>query len=290
MHRSASLLSTAATITATSGIRTRCYASRAAHTTVSAAFIAFSGSHLGTASLTRSAAVAVVPALSSIFPLSTTLLDHSQQRYYAAKRSSGNRRKENDEGDNSSDSTGASAPEFDLSRYEVLMQKVLEKTRKDLGDIRIGRANPALLDSVRVTHMGKTVTLPEIAQINVKDAHTLMIVVSDEQLIKTVEKAIRDANLGLNPMPNPPSGLKVPVPKMAKEFRDILIKNIKQLAEASKGRVRGARADARTALKRSSDSMTTDQAKKLEKSVQLLTDKYTKEIDSAVSAKEKEVV
>eukprot|EP00842_Homolaphlyctis_polyrhiza_P006342 jgi/Hompol1/6709/HPOL_001640-RA len=168
------------------------------------------------------------------------------------------------------------------------MQKAVEKFRKDLGSIQVGRANAAQLDSVKVSHNGKTLPLSQVAQVNVKDANTLIIVISDDSLLNPVKKAITDANLGLTPQVAPPSGIKVVIPKLSQEYKQTIIKNISQIAEAAKTRVRSSRADARTALKRIS-SLTTDQNKKLEKDIQTVTDKYSAEIDTIATAKQKEI-
>ncbi|KAJ8331247.1 hypothetical protein O5D80_000803 [Batrachochytrium dendrobatidis] len=218
---------------------------------------------------------------------------HSTHRCYASKKSSKKQSVKNNGSDveaDTQDIDSSSEPAFQMDKYEQLMQNAVEKLRKDLGLIRMGRANPALLDSVRVKYQGKSVALVDVAQITVKDAHTLVIVVSDEQLVSVVEKAVRDANLGLNPQSLPPSSLKVPVPRMAKEFRETIIKNIGRIAEACRVRIRSARADARTALKRTSLKPNSDQSRMLEKDIQQLTDKYIKDTDAAVLAKEKEIV
>nr|KAJ3420746.1 hypothetical protein HK105_005292 [Polyrhizophydium stewartii] len=134
------------------------------------------------------------------------------------------------------------------------MRQAVEHTKKELSAIRLGRASPALLDAVKFTHQGTTTQLSNIAQINVKDAQTLMVVVSDEQ-----------------------------------EIKGTMTKNIRQIGENHRMRVRSARADARTALKRVPKSVSSDKVQALEKSIQALTDQYSKEIDALVAAKEEEL-
>ncbi|KAL2911964.1 hypothetical protein HK105_208574 [Polyrhizophydium stewartii] len=187
------------------------------------------------------------------------------------------------------DEDSASKPAFDIAPFDAKMRQAVEHTKKELSAIRLGRASPALLDAVKFTHQGTTTQLSNIAQINVKDAQTLMVVVSDEQLLRPAEKAIRDSSLGFNPQVVPPLGIKVAVPKLTQEIKGTMTKNIRQIGENHRMRVRSARADARTALKRVPKSVSSDKVQALEKSIQALTDQYSKEIDALVAAKEEEL-
>lgn len=100
-----------------------------------------------------------------------------------------------------------------MDAFSARMQHSITRLKVDLDSFRVGRANPALLDKIKVEMGGRINALANIAQINVKDAHTLVVNVSDEEMLKAVDKAIRSSPLGLNPQKIDATALKVPIPK-----------------------------------------------------------------------------
>jgi ribosome recycling factor len=179
-----------------------------------------------------------------------------------------------------------SAP-FDISQFSNRMQKSIDALKQILDKIRVGRANPSLLDSISVTLDGKQTLLSKVAQIHVKDAHTLMVVVAEEQLLKVVEKSLRSSSLGLNPQKQDQTALKVPIPKLSGDFKKQMIKNIHQSCERTRVSIRNVRQDARKLLKQAEYSA--NESKALEKKVQDETDGFIKNVDSLMQTKEKEL-
>ncbi|KAI9329097.1 ribosome recycling factor domain-containing protein [Obelidium mucronatum] len=181
---------------------------------------------------------------------------------------------------------------------QAKMRVCIDHLKQNLStQITIGRANPALLDKVTVKgtekkgssgSIGKGVPLSEISQISTKDAHTLMVVLNDEDYIGFAEKSIRDANLGLTPLKVDGTTLKVTVPKMNAEHREAVLKSISQLAEKHRTQIRDLRAHARTDLKKLKIK-SSDEVKRHEGKIQHEHDAFMKEIDAAVESKKKEV-
>ncbi|CAG8610512.1 4747_t:CDS:2, partial [Dentiscutata heterogama] len=154
---------------------------------------------------------------------------------------------------------------FDLTNITTKMNTILGRLKKEYGTMRIGQANPAILDSVMVPHENGSAPLRDLTQIIVKDPQTLLVHVHDEEMLKTVDKAIRNANLNLNPMIDG-KGLKVPIPKITTEFREKMIKVASKIAENTKIKLRLARQDGLKDLKKDSkNGLPSDEAKLLEK-------------------------
>ncbi|KAJ3068433.1 hypothetical protein HDU99_003214 [Rhizoclosmatium hyalinum] len=212
-------------------------------------------------------------------------------RFYAAKKkepaskSKGGKQQKDDDND-------APPPEFDMSKMQLKMRSCIDRLKDNLStSITLGRANPALLDKVQVVMEKKgkgAVALSEIAQISTKDAHTLMVVLNDEDYTPFAEKSIRDAKLGLSPQKVDGSTLKVTVPKMSAEHRETIIKSISQIAEKHRTQIRDLRATARVDLKKLKIK-STDEVKKIEDKIQKEHDVFMKDVDAAVEAKKKEV-
>ncbi|KAJ3415998.1 hypothetical protein HDV05_003595 [Chytridiales sp. JEL 0842] len=181
-------------------------------------------------------------------------------------------------------------PPFDVAGLSSRMSAVVDRFRQELGGIRIGRANPAILDSINVTHKGSRMPLSQLAQINAKDAQTLMVVLNDEQFTSIAAKAIRDANLGLNPQPESGNVLKVPIPKLNKEYRETLLRTVSTTAEKARSRIRAMRADAKSDLKKKyKDALTGDEMRSFDDKIQKETDKAVKDVDSVAEGKKKEI-
>jgi ribosome recycling factor len=178
-----------------------------------------------------------------------------------------------------------------LNDCESRMSKALENLRNELSKIRTGRASTALLDTVRVEAYGSEVPISQVANLSVSDAHTLSLQVWDKGLMGHVEKAIRSANLGLNPV-NDGTMIRVPMPPLTEERRKEIVKLVKKFGEESKVAVRNIRRDAMEHLKKAekAEHFSEDERKRGEDEVQKKTDLKTKEIDNIVAIKDKEVM
>ncbi|KAF9432309.1 hypothetical protein BGZ76_010999 [Entomortierella beljakovae] len=193
-------------------------------------------------------------------------------------------------GGKSSGGGSVSEMTYDPIDMEKKFAQCLERLKRDFMTMRAGTANPAILDPVMVKVEGKIVPLRDLAQVSIKDAKTLMVNVSDTELITAVEKAIREAGLNLNPIADN-KAVKVPVPKPTKEFRETLTKNASTSAEKAKTIIRKLRQDGMKDLKKDLKAgMSEDENYTLEKKAQTTHDKYIKDIEDALKAKTKEIM
>lgn len=175
-----------------------------------------------------------------------------------------------------------------LKIVEDKMIKTIEHLQNDLNRIRTGRANPAMLDPVTVSAYGSVMPLNQVAMISVPEARQLLVKPYDPSTLKDIEKAIADANLGLNPV-NDGETLRITIAQLTEETRKLLVKDAKKIGENNKISIRNIRKEANDNLKKDSD-LTEDEKKSLEKQVQQLTDKYNQKVDEVLSAKEKEIL
>lgn len=171
------------------------------------------------------------------------------------------------------------------------MLKALDALRSEFTKIRTGRATTGLLDSVRVESYGQTMPINQVASLSIPDAHTITIQPWDKSMLVHIEKAIKVANLGLNPM-NDGQIIRVPMPPLTEERRKEIVKLVKKFGEDSKVAVRNVRRDAMEHLKKAvkDNGLSEDEKKRSEDDVQKRTDARVKEIDGIVAAKEKEVM
>jgi len=178
-----------------------------------------------------------------------------------------------------------------LSDCDHRMQKAVENVRNELAKIRTGRATTGLLDTVKVEVYGSEVPINQVANLSVSDAHTLTVQVWDKGTMGAVEKAIRNANLGLNPM-NDGNVIRVPMPPLTEERRKEIGKLVKKFGEEGKIAVRNVRRDAMENLKKAekAEHVREDDRKRGEDDVQKKTDHHIKELDNLVAQKEKEVM
>ncbi|HEY3876752.1 MAG TPA: ribosome recycling factor [Candidatus Kapabacteria bacterium] len=178
-----------------------------------------------------------------------------------------------------------------LHDCESRMAKAIESVRNELAKIRTGRATTALLDSVKVDVYGSEVPINQVANLSVSDAHTLTVQVWDKGTMGAVEKAIRNANLGLNPM-NDGQVIRVPMPPLTEERRKEISKLVKKFGEEGKVSIRNVRRDAMENLKKAEKDQhfREDDRKRGEDDVQKKTDAHIKNIDDLVTTKEKEVM
>ncbi|MBP5344477.1 MAG: ribosome recycling factor [Alphaproteobacteria bacterium] len=174
------------------------------------------------------------------------------------------------------------------SDMQSQMQKAEEALKKDFAGLRTGRASTALLDGLMVEAYGSVVPLNQVGNVSVPDARTLSISVWDKSLIKSVEKAITEANLGLNPM-NDGQLIRIPIPPLSEERRVELVKVAARFTEDVRVAVRNHRREALDALKAIKESMSEDDYKRYEKEVQDLTDKAIATLDEMLKNKETEI-
>ena len=171
------------------------------------------------------------------------------------------------------------------------MDKSLEALRNDLAKIRSGKATTALLDGIKVESYGSLVPLKQIGNVSVLDSHTLSITPWEKPMTAVIEKAIMEANLGLN-LVNDGTNLKIPVPAPTEERRRELVKLSKKYGEEIKIAVRNIRRDANDQLKKEEKEkkMSEDQLADAEDEVQKITNEHTKLIDEILKHKEEEIM
>lgn len=173
----------------------------------------------------------------------------------------------------------------------VAITKTLDDLKQNLAKIRTGRANAAMLDSVRVDNYGTPTPLNQCAALGVPEPRLITVKPWDKGIIKEIEKAIRDANLGLNPM-NDGEIIRVPIPALTEERRKDIAKQVKAKGEEHKVAIRNERRDANEKLKEllKLKSITEDESKRANEKVQKETDAGTKTVEDLVVKKEKEVL
>lgn len=178
-----------------------------------------------------------------------------------------------------------------IAQTEHKMKATVEHTREEFVKIRTGRASTGLLDQIKVDYYGCPTPLNQVAQVGVGDARTLTVQPWEKNMVKVVEKAIRDSDLGLNPAT---SGdvIRVPLPPLTEERRRELSKVVRGMGEDSKVAIRNLRRDANTHVERltKDKEISEDEERRAETEVQKLTDKYVAEIDKVVADKEKEIM
>ncbi len=181
--------------------------------------------------------------------------------------------------------------QFNLKQYETMMERTLEALGDEFSVIRAGRANPRILDGVRVDYYGTPSPIQAVANISVPEPRLIQIQPWEANLIKDIEKAILASNVGITPN-NDGKIIRLVFPELTEERRKDLVKEIKKIAENSKVSVRNIRRDANDEVKKmkKDSDISEDQAKVYEDDIQKLTDKYTDKIDELTSDKEKEIL
>ena len=170
-------------------------------------------------------------------------------------------------------------------------QERMNKAVESLDKIRTGRAQPGLLDGIMVDYYGSPTPLRQVAQVNVEDARTLKLTVFDRNAIKSVEKAIQQSGLGLNPVVAGVD-IRVPLPPLTEETRKELVKVVRGEVEQARVEIRNVRRDANQSLKslQKDKSISEDEQKGGEEQIQKLTDAAIKKCDEILAAKEKELM
>ena len=175
--------------------------------------------------------------------------------------------------------------------YKDKMAKTLSVLKEDLNTVRAGRANAALLDQISLDYYGTQTPLKNLANIQVPDPRTLMIMPFDPSTLKSIEKAILVSNLGINPT-NDGKNIRLVIPPLTEERRKDLTKLIKKMGEESKVAVRNLRRDANESVKKAEKAgeLTEDDVKKDLDEIQKMTDKCMKDIDAIIASKDKEIM
>ena len=171
------------------------------------------------------------------------------------------------------------------------MTRSIDALRQELSKVRTGRAHPSLLDHVRVSYYGSDMPLNQVANVSVQDARTLGVSPYDKGMVSAVEKAIRDSDLGLNPV-TAGTLIRVPLPALTEERRRDLIKVVRHEAEAARVAVRNVRRESNHALKElvKEKLVSEDQERRAEEEVQKLTDRFIAEVDKVLQAKESDLM
>lgn len=174
---------------------------------------------------------------------------------------------------------------------EGRMIKSVEALKLELAKIRTGRAHPGLLEHVKVDYYGTKTPLNQLANISVGDARTLTVTPYDKGAMQSIEKAIRDSDLGLNPA-SAGQVIRVPLPPLTEERRRELGKHVHKEGESAKVAIRNVRRDSNQHLKEllKKKLITEDEDKRAEDAVQKFTDRYIADIDKLVAAKESEIM
>lgn len=182
-------------------------------------------------------------------------------------------------------------PKFDKADIERRMASAVEALKHDLGGLRTGRASASLLDPVQVEVYGSMMPIGQVATVTAPEPRMLSVQVWDRSNVQPVEKAIRSAGLGLNPIVDGQT-LRLPIPDLTEERRKELAKLASQYAEKARVAIRNVRRDGNDALKadEKKGEISQDEQKRLEDQVQKLTDKHIADADAAAAAKEKEIL
>lgn len=177
------------------------------------------------------------------------------------------------------------------SSHEERMKKVLEALRRELSTLRAGRATPALLDKITVDYYGTPTPISQVANISVPEPRMITIQAWEKTMIAHIEKAILKSDLGLTPNSDGVV-IRLNIPQLTQDRRIELVKVVHKKTEDSRIGVRNLRREANDTVKKleKDKSISEDEAKKAQEDMQKLTDKYIKEVDTIMSAKEKEIL
>ena len=182
-------------------------------------------------------------------------------------------------------------PSYDKADLQRRMHGAVEALKHDLGGLRTGRASTSLLDPVHVEVYGANMPLNQIATVSAPEPRLLSVQVWDRSNINAVEKAIRNAGLGINPITDG-QNIRLPIPDLTEERRKELAKLAHQYAEKARIAVRNVRSDARDSLKtdEKKKEISEDEHKRLDTEVQKLTDEAIREIDEVLASKDREIL
>lgn len=179
---------------------------------------------------------------------------------------------------------------LELEDCKENMGKAISHTESELTKIRAGKASPAMLDGISIDYYGSMTPLSQVSNINTTDARTIVIQPWEKNLISTIEKAIVDSNIGLNPQ-NDGAIIRLAVPPLTEERRRDLVKKVKEEAEKGRVAIRNIRKDANESIKKlKGEGISEDETKVGEGEVQKLTDSFIAKVDQLAELKEKDIM
>ncbi|MCL2199083.1 MAG: ribosome recycling factor [Defluviitaleaceae bacterium] len=180
---------------------------------------------------------------------------------------------------------------MDTKSYESRMKKSISVLEEDFATIRVGRANPRVLDRLTVNYYGSEVPISQVGNITVPEARLLQISPWEANMLKEIEKAVQSSDIGINPT-NDGKVIRLVFPELTEERRKDLTKDVKKKGEEAKVSIRNIRRDAMDAFAKAQkkSEITEDDLKQLEKEIQKHTDKAIEELDKKVEAKNKEIM
>ncbi|MBE5882999.1 MAG: ribosome recycling factor [Lachnospiraceae bacterium] len=177
-----------------------------------------------------------------------------------------------------------------LQVYDDKMKKAFEYLEADYATIRAGRANPHVLDKLRVDYYGTPTPIQQVGNVTVPEARIIQIAPWEKSLLKAIEKAILTSDIGINPS-NDGSVIRLVFPELTEERRKELVKDVKKKGEDGKVAIRNIRRDGNDSFKKlAKTEVSEDEIKQLEEQLQKLTDKYIKDIDALIESKSKEIM
>ncbi|MFY8001048.1 MAG: ribosome recycling factor [Candidatus Kapaibacteriota bacterium] len=178
-----------------------------------------------------------------------------------------------------------------VNKAQAAMKKTLDHLQQDFSKVRTGRASAAILDPVRVDYYGSPMPINQVASMAVPDPRTIVVQPFEKAMLTPIEKAIREADLGLNPS-NDGNVVRVPIPMLTEERRKEIVKTCKKFAEDSRIAIRNIRRDHNEVLKKveKDEHLSEDERKRGEQEIQKVTDRLIKSVDEMTEAKEKEVM
>ena len=177
-----------------------------------------------------------------------------------------------------------------LVQFDEKMQKTMNNLGEEFGSIRAGRANPHVLDKLRVAYYGTPTPIQQVANVSVPEPRMIQIQPWEASMVKEIEKAIMTSDLGINPT-NDGRMIRLLFPELTEERRKDLAKEVKKKGENAKVAIRNIRRDANDSFKKlAKEDVSEDEIKTLEESAQKMTDKYIAEVDKAVEVKTKEIM
>ena len=180
---------------------------------------------------------------------------------------------------------------MDYSNLKEKMEKTISVFSEKLSEVRAGRANPAILNKVKIDYYGTQTPINQVAAISVPEARLIVIQPWDASVLKEIEKAILTSDIGINPN-NDGKVIRLAFPELNEERRKELVKDIKKMGEETKVAVRNVRREGIDLAKsmQKNGEMTEDELKNSENEIQKMTDKYIEEVDKVLEKKEKEIM
>lgn len=177
-----------------------------------------------------------------------------------------------------------------LKVYDDKMRKTCEHLEGDYLGIRAGRANPHVLDKLRIDYYGTPTPIQQLGNVTIPEARMIQIAPWEKSLLREIEKAILTSDIGINPS-NDGSVIRLVFPELTEERRKDLVKDVKKKAEECKVAIRNIRRDGNDAFKKLvKEEVSEDEIKELTDNLQKLTDKYTKDVDKLMEEKSKEIM